>query len=208
MDLPPSAAFPVIQYATPDIKTSAATEEQLSNILLSYSHSDWDRAQLADPLCDATRRYIQLGRPNPLTRSLCDHLLSHSRPETADIADLAVKYRLLQGHDDSILLVRKPITATLAPDAHNSRRSRAPFDDLVRIYVPHMARPWIMHACHADASCHLGVTRTLKMLERFYLVGRYESLHQMVGTTLPQVSGTKNVSLNYSLTYTLHSLAQ
>ena len=25
-----------------------------------------------------------------------------------------------------------------------------------------------MHACHADASCHLGVTRTLKMLERFY----------------------------------------
>ena len=29
-----------------------------------------------------------------------------------------------------------------------------------------------MHACHADVSCHLGVTRTLKMLERFYwLVG-------------------------------------
>ena len=25
-----------------------------------------------------------------------------------------------------------------------------------------------MHACHADVSCHLGVTRTLKMLERFY----------------------------------------
>ena len=25
-----------------------------------------------------------------------------------------------------------------------------------------------MHACYADASCHLDVTRTLKMLERFY----------------------------------------
>ena len=25
-----------------------------------------------------------------------------------------------------------------------------------------------MHACHADASCHLGVTRTLKMLKHFY----------------------------------------
>ena len=25
-----------------------------------------------------------------------------------------------------------------------------------------------MHACHAKASCHLGVTRTFKMLERFY----------------------------------------
>ena len=25
-----------------------------------------------------------------------------------------------------------------------------------------------MHACHADTSCHLGVTRTLKMLQRFH----------------------------------------
>ena len=25
-----------------------------------------------------------------------------------------------------------------------------------------------MHACHAENSCHLGVTRTLKMVERFY----------------------------------------
>ena len=28
--------------------------------------------------------------------------------------------------------------------------------------------PWIMHACHTNASCHLGVARTLSMLERFY----------------------------------------
>ena len=49
-----------------------------------------------------------------------------------------------------------------------SHRRRRPFDDSVRIYVPLLARPWIMHACHAEASCHLGVTRTLKMLERFY----------------------------------------
>ena len=81
------------------------------------------------------------------------------RPEITDIADLAAKGRLLQGDHDSTLLVRKPISG---------HRSRVPFDDPIGIYVPHLARPWIMHACHADASCHLGVTRTLKMLERFY----------------------------------------
>ena len=29
-------------------------------------------------------------------------------------------------------------------------------------------RPWIMKACHSTASCHLGTTHTLRMLERFY----------------------------------------
>ena len=29
-------------------------------------------------------------------------------------------------------------------------------------------RSWIMHACHDNASCHLGVAHTLSMLERFY----------------------------------------
>ena len=44
--------------------TYAATK-QLSKTLLSYSHHDWDKAQRADPLYDATRRYIQLGHPDP-----------------------------------------------------------------------------------------------------------------------------------------------
>ena len=168
MDHSPSVALPTRQGATPDEKTSGAAEQQLSNTLSSYSHSDWDRAQRADPLCDTTRRYIQPGRHNPLPRYLCDHLPSHTRPEIADIADLAAKGRLIQGDDDSILLVWKPITNALTSETHISRRSRAPFDDPVRIYVPHLTRPSIMHACRADASCHLGVTRTLKMLERFY----------------------------------------
>ena len=41
-------------------------------------------------------------------------------------------------------------------------------DDLVCIYVPLRMRPWIMQVCHSTASCHLGTTRTLRMLERFY----------------------------------------
>ena len=167
MDNSPPAAPPVVQYPAPGNNNRAAAE-QLSNTLLSYSRRDWDQAQRADPLCDATRRYIKLGCPSPPPLSLCDHLPSHTRPEIADIVDLAAKGRLLQGDDDTTLLVRKPITATSAPDGHNGRRIRHPFDDPIRIYVQLLARLWIMHACYVDASCQLGVTRTLKMLERFY----------------------------------------
>ena len=121
-----------------------------------------------DPRCDATRRYNKLGYPNPPPPSLCDHLPSHTRPEIADMIDLAARGCLLQGDDDTTLLVRKPITAASAPDGHSGCRIRRSYDDRIRIYVPLLARPWIMHACHADVSYHLGVTRTLKMLERFY----------------------------------------
>ena len=39
-------------------------------------------------------------------------------------------------------------------------------DEPVRIYVPLPMRPW-MQSCHS-ATCHLGTTRTLRMLEPFY----------------------------------------
>ena len=55
MDNSPPAAPPVVQYPAPGNDNRAAAE-QLSNNLLSYSHHDWDQAQRADPLCDATRR--------------------------------------------------------------------------------------------------------------------------------------------------------
>ena len=166
MDPTPTAS-PVSNHTTPEYDACAAAE-QLSNTLLSYRNRDWDKAQRADPLRAATRRYIQLGCPDPPSRSLCDNLASHTRPEIADITDLAAKGRLLEGDDDTILQFRKPITTDSTPNGHNSRRNRPPFDDPVRIYLPLLGRPWIMHACHAEASCHLGVTRTLKMLERFY----------------------------------------
>ena len=66
------------------------------------------------------------------------------------------------------MLVRNHIAVASRPDGPPTHVRRPPFNDSVRIYVPLLARPWIMHACHADASCHLGVMRTLKMLERFY----------------------------------------
>ena len=37
-----------------------------------------------------------------------------------------------------------------------------------RVYVPMLMCPWLLQACHATTSCHLGVSRTLSMLMRFY----------------------------------------
>ena len=97
----------------PDVQAAAA---HLSNTLLNYSHSDWERAQREDPLCDATHRYIQLGCPQPLPASLCDHIPSHQRPDPADILDLAAKGRLVQGDHDFILLARGPAPVAPRPD--------------------------------------------------------------------------------------------
>ena len=164
-DSPPPTAPLHPTAPGPDVQAAGA---HLSNTLLNYSHSDWEQVQREDPLCDATRRRIQLGcPPHPMT-SLCDHIPSHQRPDSVDILDLAAKGRLIQGDHDTILLVRNHIAVASRPDGPPVRLRRPPFNDFVRIYVPLLARPWIMHACHADASCHLGVMRTLKMLERFY----------------------------------------
>ena len=65
----------------PDIQAAAA---HLSHTLLNYSHHDWEQAQCEDPLCDATRRHIQLGCPKHSLASLCDHLPSHQRPDPPD----------------------------------------------------------------------------------------------------------------------------
>ena len=164
-DSPPPTASLHYTATDPDVQAAAA---HLSNTLLNYSHSDWEQAQREHPLCDATRRFIQLGCPPHSLTSLCDHIPSHQRPDPADILDLAAKGRLIQGDHDTILLVRNHIAVAPSPDGPPARARRPPFDDSVRIHVPLLATPWIMHVCHVDASCHLGVMRTLKMLERFY----------------------------------------
>ena len=164
--VPPPLPAPLLPTAPdPNVQATAA---HLSNTLLNYSHSDWEHAQHEDPLCDATRRYLQLGCPQHRLTSLCDHIASHRRPASTDILDLAAKGRLIQGDHGTTLLVRNPATVAPNPVDTPARSGRPPFNNPVRIYVPLLARPWIMYACHADASCHLGVTRTLKMLERFF----------------------------------------
>ena len=39
-------------------------------------------------------------------------------------------------------------------------------------------------------------------------MGGYESLHQMAGTTLPQMPTTENLPPNYSMVYPLYPLAK
>ena len=163
----PSAAFGAITPSAPDLDVQAAAAH-LSNTLLNYSHSDWEQAQREDSLCDATRRYIQLGCPQYCLTSLCDHIPSHRGPASTDVLDLAAKGHLIQGDYGTTFFVRNPVTVASSPVDTSARLGRLPFNDPVRIYVPLLARPWIMHACHADASYHLGVARTLKMLECFY----------------------------------------
>ena len=58
--------------------------------------------------------------------------------------------------------------------------------------------------CVLPPRCH---THT-QNARTFLLVGRYGSVHQMVGAALPQVSSAENISPNYSLAYTLRPLAQ
>ena len=129
---PPVAPVPTQREQAPDA-TVEATATGLPVSLLSFGHREWEQAQRDDPLCDAVRRYLQLGCPLPLPPTLCDHITSHKRPDPADIIDLASKGRLALGDDDTVLLVCNN-TAT-------SRPGRRPLDDPVRIYVPLLARP-------------------------------------------------------------------
>ena len=94
----------------PDVQAAAT---HLSNTLLNYSHSDWEQAQREDPLCDATRRYIQRGCPPRSLASLCDHTPSHQRPDPAGILDLAAKGRL--SRVTTILYCLSATTSQLPP---------------------------------------------------------------------------------------------
>ena len=90
--------------------------------------------------------------PFPLPCAITSPPISDPIPQTSLL--------LLPNDNDTLLLVRNPRAA--------GNPGRPSLDDPVRIYVYLLARPQIMHGCHADTSCHLGVTRTLKMLQRYY----------------------------------------
>ena len=127
----------------PDIRAAAV---HLSNTLLNYSHHDWEQAQHEDPLCDTTRRHIQLGCPKHSLDSLCDHLPSHQRPVPADILDLAAKRRFIQGNHDTVLLVRKPTAAISTPDGPPARLRRPPLDDSTGSHICASAGQTVDHA--------------------------------------------------------------
>ena len=147
-----------------------AAELRFADSVARYSHVDWKREQHAEPTCHAMMRYVSIGRPSVLPLDFLACYPIHKRPSLSDINELAGKSRLHTTDDDIILLIRSPTLPPTRSDKPNSVRRAACLlnDEAVRIYVPVLMRPWIMQACHSTASCHLGTTRTLRMLERFY----------------------------------------
>ena len=114
-------------------------------------------------------RYIALGRPPALPNTVLSSFPSHQRPSLSKTQDLTGEFRPHATDDGTVLLVRRP-TPKQDPDSQRSVGGAACLlhDEPSRIYIPVFIRPWVMQACHSTASCHLGTTCTLRMVERFY----------------------------------------
>ena len=147
-----------------------AAESQFADSVARYSHADWEREQQTEPTCHAATHYITIGRPSALPADFLSRYRLCKRPSLSDIQELAGKGRLRTTDDDIVLLVRHPAPplTTSAEDSSLGRAACLLNDEPIRIYVPLLMRPWIMQACHSTASCQLGTTCTLRMLERLY----------------------------------------
>ena len=146
-----------------------AAELQFAHSVARYSHADWEREQHAEPTCHAEMRYITIGRPSALPPDFLSCYLSHQRPSFSDIQELAGKGRLHATDDDIVLLVRNSTPPPTTDELSSVGRAACLLNgESIRIYVPLLMHPRIMLVCHSTASCHLGTTCTLRMLERFY----------------------------------------
>ena len=127
-----------------------------------YTYRDWAREQCAEPVCYAAIRFLSLDSPSPPPADLLDFIPSAQRPLLSNVLALAAKGRLHRTDDETALLVQRPPTS----QPGNSLPPPASF--LPRVYVPMLMRPWVLNTCHADTSLHLGDTRTVRLLARFY----------------------------------------
>ena len=113
-------------------------------------------------MCYAAIRFLSLDSPSPPPADLLDFIPSAHRPLLSDVLALAAKGRLHRTDDETALLVQRPSTSQTG----TSLPPPEPYSP--RVYVLMLIRPWVLNTCHADASLHLGVTRTVRMLARFY----------------------------------------
>ena len=134
-----------------------------------YSHTDWAREQHTERICVSATRHLLLKCPSVLSDDFPFHLASNKRV-TVDGSALLADRGCLCTDDDGILLLARKLTplTPVCPDKPGGRAARLLDDEPTRIYVPLLMRPWMLQACHANASCHLGVARTFSMIERFY----------------------------------------
>ena len=148
---------------------------------------------------------LWLYRPaiRPAAQNLACYL-SRKGPSLSDIKELADKGRLYTAYDDIVLLVRNPTLSLTRSEKPNSvGRVACLLNDEpepVRIYVPPPMRPWIVQACQSTASCHLGTTRTLRMLERLYWWIDM-TVHPVVASPLLEVPSAENPTADCPLAH-------
>ena len=166
--LPPSADVPSATTADVDA-LGAAAESHFGDSTARYSHAVWASEQQAEPACHAAMRYIALGRLPPLRDDFLSCFPSHQRPSFSEIQNLAGKGRLHTTDDGIVLPFRQPTPHPPPASQHPVGRAACLLnDECIRTYVSLLMRPRAMQACLSTASCHLGTTRTVRMLEHFY----------------------------------------
>ena len=90
--IPDSLPLATLDPSPPEQAPDSTVETAISGLsdsLLSFVHREWEQDQRDDPLCNAVRRYLQLGCPQPLPPTLFDHIASHKRLDPADITNIA-----------------------------------------------------------------------------------------------------------------------
>ena len=148
--------------------------------------------------------YITIGLPPALPHDLFMCYSSHQRPSVSGIQELARRGPLHTTDDDVVLLVRNP---TPPPDVPSSVERTACLlkDEPVFISVLLLMRSWIMQACHSTASFNLGTRRTLRMLEKGFLVDRQGRMRPVVASPLLEVPSAKNLTADCVTAKNLHA---
>ena len=92
-----------------------------------------------------------MGSPSPPPTDFWISLSSVRRPQLSDVLTLAANNGLHRTDDETVLLAHRP------PNPHSASDTPPSAVTPPRVYVPMLMRLCVLHACHATASCHLGV---------------------------------------------------
>lgn len=132
------------------------------------SHRDWAREQMVEPASRAAIACLTRNFPLPFPTSLLQPIGSFPAPSVDDVLGFLRNGMRFTNDDDVALQVRNPSTGSASrPGKPGGRFARLLGEDPTCVYVPVLTRPWMLDACHAETSCHLGVARTLWTLEHY-----------------------------------------
>ena len=157
----------VVEDATPEPKPSRTQEDipdasrdaRLDVDLGSMTAQEWSQEQLQEPVCKNTITLLQQGLSGASPQDIILQFPIRVRSTVQQVLELAAKTKLFTTKGNFPLLVKRNTSS--AELSHSGGR-------VAQIYVPMLMRPWVLRGCHADSVCYFGVTRTLKMLKRFY----------------------------------------